>query len=145
MRSSTPAGRSGSHDISVQMPSELDAVQETIELITSHCLAWGLPARTANFRVRVALAEALANAVRYGNGMNPSKTVDVLVRALDESVEIHVQDQGPGFDPDAVPDPTTPDRLEQEDGRGLFLISRLADDLSFNERGNAICMVWRRA
>jgi serine/threonine-protein kinase RsbW len=56
-----------------------------------------------------------------------------------------VADQGDGFDPAIVPDPTLPERLEEEDGRGLFLIRQLVDEVRFNDRGNAICMVLRRA
>jgi len=58
---------------------------------------------------------------------------------------VQVCDQGDGFDPSVVPDPTEPNRLERDDGRGLFLIRNLVDEVRFNERGNTICMVLRRA
>lgn len=125
--------------------SELAAVEDTVELVARHCVTCGLPDHTAKFNLRVALAEALANAIIYGNDEDPDKSVEIEVYVRSELFEIHVRDEGRGFDPDTVPDPTTPEHLLDENGRGLFLIRRLVDDVSFNDRGNAICMVLRRA
>ena len=52
-------------------------------------------------------------------------------------------DEGDGFDPRGVPDPTLPDRLELEDGRGLFVLRSLVDHVAFNERGNSVCLTLR--
>ena len=67
--------------------------------------------------------------------------VRVLV-ALDH-VQVHVRDHGEGFDPSAVPDPTLPENREREDGRGLFVLRNLVDQVTFNEKGNAICLTLR--
>jgi serine/threonine-protein kinase RsbW len=93
----------------------------------------------------VALSEALSNAIIYGNRLDPGKYVDVRVLATESQLALHVSDQGEGFDPSSVPDPTQPERLELEDGRGLFLIRELVDEVRFNDRGNVICMILRRA
>ena len=132
-------------EISVRVPTDLEVVEEAVDLIARHCLASGLPARTARFNLRVALAEALANAIIYGNRLDPQKFVDVRVAITPSGFTLHVCDQGDGFDPDRVPDPTLPERIERPDGRGLFLIRKLVDEVRFNERGNTICMVLRRA
>lgn len=132
-------------EISVRVPTDLSVVEEAVDLIARHCLASGLPPRAARFNLRVALAEALANAIIYGNRLDPDKFVDVRVVVTRSGLTLNVCDQGDGFDPDAVPDPTLPDRVERPDGRGLFIIRKLVDEVRFNERGNTICMVLRRA
>jgi serine/threonine-protein kinase RsbW len=131
--------------IAVRVPTDLDVVEEAVDLIARHCLACGLTPRRARFNLRVALSEALANAIVYGNALDPAKMVDVRVEVLDQELQVSVRDEGQGFDPRDVPDPTAPDRIEASDGRGLFLIRQLMDAVSFNDRGNAICMTLRRA
>lgn len=131
--------------MTLRVPTELDVVEEAVDLLARHCLALGLPARAARFNLRVALSEALSNAIIYGNQLDPRKSVDVRVTVTDHGVTVEVCDQGEGFDPEQVPDPTLPDRLECEDGRGLFLIRQLVDEVRFNDRGNTICMTLRRA
>lgn len=129
----------------MRVPTELDVVEEVVDVIARHCLAAGLTPRAARFNLRVALSEALANAIVYGNGLDPSKTVDVRVSVQTAALSVEVRDQGDGFDPTTIPDPTLPERLELPDGRGLFLIRQLVDDVFFNDRGNSICMILRRA
>jgi serine/threonine-protein kinase RsbW len=127
------------------VPTDLEVVEEAVDLVARHCLASGIPPRAARFRLRVALCEALSNAIVYGNRMDPAKRVDVTVVVTDTTVSVQVRDEGDGFDPDGIPDPTSPDRLEMPEGRGLFLIRQLVDEVRFNERGNSICMILRRA
>lgn len=130
---------------SLRVPTALDVIEEAVDLVARHCLASGLAPRRARFHLRVALAEALTNAIVYGNGMDPSKTVDVRVEVEDDVLALYVMDEGLGFDPTNIPNPTDPDRIERIDGRGLFLIRQLADEVHFNDRGNAICMIMRCA
>lgn len=132
-------------EISLRVPTDLEVVEEAVDLLARHCLASGLPPHTARFNLRVVLAEALANAIIYGNRLDPAKSVDVRVVISQTGLTVNVCDQGDGFDPSGVPDPTEPDRLELACGRGLFLIRKLVDEVRFNERGNTICMVLRRA
>jgi serine/threonine-protein kinase RsbW len=127
------------------VPTDLEVVEEAVDLVARHCLASGIPPRAARFRLRVALCEALSNAIVYGNRMDPAKRVDVTVVVTDTTVSVQVRDEGDGFDPDGIPDPTSPDRLEMPEGRGLFLIRQLVDEVRFNERGNSICMILHRA
>lgn len=132
-------------NISVRVPTDLDVVEEAVDLVARHCLASGVPPKAARFVVRVVLCEALANAIVYGNQLDPAKRVEVRVEVGEEAVELHVSDEGDGFDPSVIPDPTEPDRIELSQGRGLFLIRQLVDEVHFNDRGNAICMIMRRA
>ncbi len=132
-------------EISLRVPSELDVIEEAVDLLARHCVASGIPTKAARFTLRVVICEALQNAIVYGNGLDPRKRVDVRVEVHPARLAVFVQDEGPGFDPSTVPDPTTDDRRELEAGRGLFLIRQLVDEVHFNERGNSICMIMRRA
>lgn len=131
--------------ISVRLPSDLRVIEEAVDVVARHCLAEGLSPRQARFHLRVALCEALANAIIYGNGEDARKAVDVHVTVTEPAFTVEVVDEGGGFDPAGLTTPHLPDDLEALRGRGLFLIRQLVDDVSFNDRGNAICMVLRRA
>lgn len=131
--------------ISVRVPSELDVVEQAVDVVARHCIAAGLSARRARFNLRVALCEALANAMIYGNALDPAKAVEVHVTVTEPQLRVEVVDEGNGFDATHFDDVCLPDDLEATGGRGLFLIRQLVDDVYLNERGNTICMVLRRA
>ena len=141
----SPAFDSVTAQVSVRVPTDLEVVEEAVDVVARHCLSTGLPARRARFNLRVALCEALSNAIIYGNEMDPAKVVVVEINTTDHHVTIRVEDEGNGFDPSAVPEPSLPSDLEATGGRGLYLIRKLVDDVYFNDLGNAICMVLRRA
>jgi serine/threonine-protein kinase RsbW len=130
---------------SLRLPSELCVIEEAVDVVAKHCESQGLPGQRARFQLRVALCEALANAIIYGNGEDASKHVDVHVTVTDPAVTIEVIDEGNGYNPSRFDALTLPEDLEAARGRGLFLIRQLVDAVSFNDRGNAICMVLRRA
>jgi serine/threonine-protein kinase RsbW len=94
--------------------------------------------------LRVALAEALSNAMLYGNGADLAKQVRVELTVTRKAIITKVTDEGPGFDYEGVPDPTTPDSLLKPDGRGIFLMRKLLDEVHFNERGNSVTLLLRR-
>lgn len=127
----------------LDVPSDLGVVGEAVELVASHLPAGTLSPRRLTFNFRTALAEALGNAIRYGTGEDPAKVVRVRVELGRDVVRIHVMDDGSGFDRAHLPDPTQPENLEREDGRGLFVIRHLVDDVAFNEKGNGICLTLR--
>jgi serine/threonine-protein kinase RsbW len=130
-------------EISLAVPSDLEYVGEAVELVAAQCRDAPLSPRRLQFNLRTALAEALANAITYGNRLDPAKLVRVRVEVGADVVHVHVADDGDGFDPAGVADPTAPGNLEREDGRGLFVLRHLVDHLSFNERGNAVCLTFR--
>jgi serine/threonine-protein kinase RsbW len=132
-------------EISLRVPTDLGVIEEAVDIVARHCLASGIPPQAARFKLRVALCEALANAIVYGNRLDPTKQVQVRVVVTPEELSVQVCDEGDGFDPSEVPDPTAPDRVEMAVGRGLFLIRQLVDEVRFNDRGNSICMIMHRA
>lgn len=126
-----------------EVPSALTLVGEAVELVADHCAQGALSPRRLRFHLRTALAEALANAITYGNREDPRRLVRVRVELGADWVRITVTDDGGGFDSDGIPDPTTPENLEREDGRGLFVMRHLADEVTFNAKGNVICLEWK--
>ena len=93
------------------------------------------------FAVHLALEEAFHNAVEHGNKMDPTKTVRISCSVDDNKAEISLQDQGPGFDPDSVPDPRFGKNLLKPSGRGLLLINAYMDVVKFDSQGNSVQMV----
>ncbi len=130
-------------ELSLDVPSDLEYVGPAVELIADELPGGPLSARRIRFNFRTALAEALANAIAYGNRHDPARLVRVRVEVGRDAVHLHVTDEGAGFDPADVPDPTRPERLEREDGRGLFVLRSLVDQVAFNERGNSVCLTLR--
>ena len=127
----------------LDVPSDLGIVGDAVELIASHVPPGTLSPRRISFNLRTALAEALTNAMTYGSRLDPAKAVTVRVEVTVQAVRIDVQDAGDGFDPAGVPDPTIPDNLPKEFGRGLFVLRHLVDEVSFNPKGNVICLTLR--
>jgi serine/threonine-protein kinase RsbW len=129
--------------LTLTMPSDLSLVGDAVELVARHCDVGILSARRLQFNLRTAVAEALANAIAYGNNHDASKRVRVDITCQREVVRLVVADDGSGFDPSRVPDPTTPSNVQREDGRGLFVLRHLVDRVEFNERGNSVCLELR--
>jgi serine/threonine-protein kinase RsbW len=127
----------------LDVPSDLGMVGDAVELVATHLPPGTLSPRRISFNLRTALAEALGNAIRYGNGEDPDRIVRIYVELRRDFVRIHVDDDGHGFDPTRLPDPTHPDNVEREYGRGLFVMRHLVDDVAFNEKGNGICLTLR--
>jgi serine/threonine-protein kinase RsbW len=130
--------------VTLRLPSDVNCIEEAVELVTRHCLAGHQATKTTRFRLRVVLSEALTNAIVRGNGEDRTKWVDVRAELVPEVIRVSVTDEGPGFDPEAIPEPLQPEQLDVATGRGLFLIRKLVDTVQFNERGNSICMILRR-
>jgi serine/threonine-protein kinase RsbW len=130
--------------VTLRLPSDVNCIEEAVELVTRHCLAGHYTTDTIRFRLRVVLSEALSNAIVRGNCEDETKWVDVRAELVPDSIRVWVTDEGPGFDPAAVPEPIRPEQLDEARGRGLFLIRKLVDAVQFNEQGNSICMILRR-
>ncbi len=132
-----------SREIILEVPNDLRAIENTIALVVERCDFCEGHARKLNLNFRVSLAEALANAMLYGNGGDCRKRVRLEICLEKDHVRACVTDQGEGFDPDAIPDPTTPENLTRPGGRGLFLMRKLMDEVRYNERGNSVTLVLR--
>lgn len=130
--------------VTTRVPSDVTLVETAVELVVRHCLAGTMTPPRVRFNLCVALSEALANAIVCGNEEDPATWVDVRAELRADRIDVQVTDQGCGFDPARVPDPTGPEDLEEPCGRGLFLIRQLVDEVRFNAKGNSICLTLRR-
>ena len=143
-RSAAPDGESLGTLVTLRLPSEVECIEEAVELVTRHCLAGHHTTQTMKFRLRVVLSEALSNAIVRGTREDRWTWVDVRAELGADVIRLEVTDEGPGFDPHAVPEPIRPEQIDEANGRGLYLIRKLVDAVEFNERGNSICMILRR-
>ncbi|MBM4093945.1 MAG: ATP-binding protein [Planctomycetes bacterium] len=92
------------------------------------------------FGVHLAVEEALMNAIKHGNQKDASKFVEIVYRMSPEAFQIEITDEGDGFDPDDVPDPTEEENLEIPSGRGLMLMRSYMTLVQFNDVGNQVVM-----
>ena len=93
------------------------------------------------FGVRLSLEEALVNAIKHGNRMEPDKKVYIACELTEDEVTVVIEDQGDGFKLEEVPDPTDDENLEKPGGRGIMLIRSFMNGVAYNERGNRLTML----
>ena len=96
------------------------------------------------FALRLSLEEALSNAIRHGNKGDKNKKVCLRYQISAELIDIYVEDEGEGFDPLCIPDPTARENLENPNGRGIMLMRAYMNQVEYNRRGNAVHLVMRR-
>lgn len=92
------------------------------------------------FCIKLALEEALVNAIKHGNQMNRAKKVRIAYHVGADRFDALIADEGPGFDPNDVPDPTAVENLERPCGRGVMLMRHYMSAVNFNDRGNMVAM-----
>jgi len=125
----------------LELPNDLGAIERSVDYLLERCRDAGFDERRLRLNFRVGVAEALANAMMYGNARDPGKQVTLEAWVSPTRIRVRITDEGTGFDPDALPDPTLPQNRTSARGRGVYLITELMDEVSFNERGNSIEMV----
>jgi len=121
------------------IPSSLDAGHRMIDQFLNALTSCGWDGRDF-FHVQMAVEEAMVNAITHGNKESPDKQVAVHFRVAPTLVWMQLTDQGEGFNPNALPDPTDEDHLEQPHGRGVMLIRELMTSVCYNDRGNQVTM-----
>jgi len=88
--------------------------------------------------ILIALTEAVNNSIHHGNNSDPLKEVKVSFLKKQNQLKFIIQDEGIGFDYDNLPDPTTPENIEKPNGRGVFLMKNLADEVLFLDEGRTV-------
>lgn len=92
--------------------------------------------------ILIAVTEAVNNAIQHGNGGDDSKNVSISALMNDKELRIVIQDEGKGFNFDSLPDPTAPENIEKETGRGIFLMKSLTDEVIFEDGGSKVILVF---
>jgi serine/threonine-protein kinase RsbW len=125
------------------LPSHIEAVTDAAAAATDFVQSCGV-AEEAAFGIDMAVREAITNAMVHGNKEDEAKTVEVTLNCLENAFEIEVKDQGEGFDPTSVPDPTDPANIMKTSGRGIFLMRSFMDEVQWSMRpegGTTVRMV----
>ena len=118
-------------------PTFIDRIQSVEIQIFADCQNYGFNDDEL-FAIKLALHEALVNAVKHGNNLNPQKIIRVSYILQQNILQINVADEGNGFDPEKVPDPR--ENIEIPSGRGIFLMREYMTSVVFNSKGNAVTM-----
>jgi serine/threonine-protein kinase RsbW len=123
--------------------SEFPAARKAEEAVLGEVARQGYD-KSSIFAIKLAMEEGLNNAIRHGNGMNPAKKVQLSYDIRGDRVVIGIADQGVGFDPLNVPDPTADENLEKPSGRGIMLMRAYMDEVRFSKDGRHVRMVKRK-
>jgi serine/threonine-protein kinase RsbW len=122
---------------SLSIPSEFEAVQRVESLIDTVCERLEVNEDSYG-NVLIAVTEAVNNAIIHGNKLNKALNVDLFVGDKETDFCFSVKDQGDGFNFNNLPDPTAPENINKEDGRGIFLMRSLAEEVEFDNDGRDV-------
>jgi serine/threonine-protein kinase RsbW len=134
---------SNPEEFSERIPSDTARGREVQEQIVSGMEQRGFPPRDV-FGVRLALEEALVNAIKHGNRMDPDKSVQIDWTLSEAGVRIVIEDEGEGFQVADVPDQTDDENLDKPGGRGIMLMRSFMSVVEYNESGNRLILEKRR-
>lgn len=95
------------------------------------------------FAVKISLEEALINAIKHGNKLDPKKKVRIEASVSPTETEIIIEDEGPGFERAEVPDPTAEENLLKCSGRGILLMETYMDQVEYSKSGRRVRMIKR--
>lgn len=143
MSANAPKTNDSGEWIEKTLPTNLELIRETERDVLGRLRELGYD-DDQRFAVRLAFEEALVNAMKHGNRMDPARNVRVAWRASAEVIEIHVADEGAGFDPACVPDPTADENLRRPCGRGIMLMRSYMDEVSYDCCGREVRMIKHR-
>lgn len=131
--------------LELEIPSDIGYIEDAVAQVIRRCEEAAFSRHHLLFHVPVALTEALSNAILRGNREDATKSVRVRLIVDERLLVLEIEDDGLGFDLEAcTADPTTPDNLAREDGRGLFLMRRLMDRVEqFRGSGNVVRLTLR--
>ena len=125
------------------LPSNYQSLVDVERLVGSVCEEFGVQ-DDAFGNVLIAVSEAVNNAIQHGNQNNPDAKVEVTVANQADVFCIQIKDQGTGFSYESLPDPTAPENLLKDSGRGVFLMQHLADEVEFVNTGSVVNLYFRK-
>ena len=125
------------------LPSDYQSLVDVERLVGSVCEEFGVQ-DDAFGNVLIAVSEAVNNAIQHGNQNNPDAKVEVKVANQADIFCFQIKDQGTGFSYESLPDPTAPENLLKDSGRGVFLMQHLADEVEFVNTGSVVNLYFRK-
>jgi len=125
---------------SIVIPSDLGCVRQPETAVLEEIEKHGF-SEDAIFAIKLTLEEAITNAIKHGNKGDRSKKVIIRYFVDSQQAVICIKDEGPGFDPQEVPDPTAPDRLSLPNGRGILLMRAYMNDVIYRDNGRETVLV----
>jgi serine/threonine-protein kinase RsbW len=135
------------NSFSISRLDEFDAIRDRMKQLMEES---GY-SEAAVSEVAICFEEMVINAISHGNNDDPAKKAHIDFSVSEERVEIVIEDEGPGFDPDTLDDPTDIERLKEalmnneEDvfmhGRGIFLTRKYMNEVTYNNKGNRVTLV----
>ncbi len=126
---------------SIKINSRADNLRLVERLIDDVCQTFNV--NEDNYgNILIAVTEAVNNAICHGNKNDPDKFVQIGFQSSDKQLIFSIKDEGPGFDFENLPDPTDPANLEKINGRGVFLMKNLADNIEFHNRGEEVSLAF---
>jgi len=126
----------------LNIASKVESLREVEKVVDEVSSACSMSSQVYG-NVLIATIEAANNAILHGNKLDENKDVNLQFRWDTQILELEVTDQGKGFDFDHVPDPTAPGNVEKVNGRGVFLMQKLSDKLSFLENGRKVSLTFK--
>ena len=129
---------------SVKAPSEPDYVNELINLVSTLAVAVGYATHDLDNNLKLALVEAITNAMEHGNKWDKAKTVTLNLQLNPDMLKATISDQGGGFDFSKRFDPTRPETMLEERGRGIFLMNAIMDKVQYNDGGSSVTIIKNR-
>lgn len=126
----------------MQLESSIENLRLVENAIDEATLKLGI-SKDSYGKILVSALEAVNNAILHGNNSNREKWVHFELVYNDKELKIIVEDEGDGFSPVDVPDPTLPENIELANGRGVYLMKHLADVIKYNKKGNAVTLTFR--
>jgi serine/threonine-protein kinase RsbW len=122
------------------IPSDYSAGLEILQRILDDAEQHGFEEQCL-FAIKIAVEEAIVNAIKHGNKLDPNKRVHIEAAITPKQAEICIEDEGPGFDRSSVPDPLAAENLEKPSGRGILLIESYMNDVAWDNGGRRVRMV----
>ena len=129
--------------VKITIASDYAAAREVQERILEEVVNSGFDSQS-HFAIRISLEEAFINAMKHGNKNDPKKKVQIEYKVDSELVEVTVEDEGPGFERQGVPDPTLDENIEKCSGRGILLMEAYMSSVHWSRGGRRVHMIFRK-
>lgn len=121
----------------LNIPSKIESLRQVEKMIDDLSTEFNINSEVYG-NILIATLEAANNAILHGNKLDESKNVEIDINLEKDKLSITIKDKGEGFDYENIPDPTAPENIENINGRGVFLMEKLSDEMEFRDKGSTV-------